>query len=82
MKIASFLLVIFTAILPVFAQTDVNLDQGMKPYGSYMGGKLDTVSLTNGNLMLHIPLVSYPQRGDRLSLGFFYDITTKVLEQS
>jgi len=26
-----------------------------------MGGNLDTVSLTNGNVMLHIPLVSYPQ---------------------
>ncbi len=55
----------------VHAQTDVNLAQGLEPYKPYMGGNLDSVSLTNGNLMLHIPLVSYPQRGGRLKLGFY-----------
>src|SRR6202142_181096 len=47
----------------VFAQSNPNLEIGLRPYGSYEGGKIDTVSLTNGNLMLHIPLFSYPQRG-------------------
>jgi len=56
---------VITASLPLaYAQTDVNLAQGLEPYKSYMGGNIDTVSLTNGNLMLHIPLVSYPQRGE------------------
>src|ERR1051326_813820 len=59
------------------AQNDVNLDQGLKPYGSYMGGNIDTVSLTNGNLMLHIPLVSYPQRGGRLKLAFYLRYNNK-----
>lgn len=59
------------------AQNDVNLDQGLKPYGSYMGGNIDTVSLTNGNLMLHIPLVSYPQRGGRLTLAFYLRYNNK-----
>src|SRR5204862_797507 len=40
---------------------------GLKPYGSYHGGDIDSVSLTNGNLTLHIPLYSYPQRGGKLS---------------
>ena len=54
----------------VAAQTSPNLEQGLKPYGSYQGGNIDTVNLSNGNLMLHIPLVSYPQRGD-LQMSFF-----------
>jgi hypothetical protein len=59
------------------AQTDINIEQGLKPYGSYMGGNVDTVSLTNGNLMLHIPLVSYPQRGGSLKLSFFLRYNNK-----
>src|SRR5690348_15745138 len=46
------------------AQNDPSLDTGLKPYGSYHGGDLDSVSLTNGNLTLHIPLAGYPQRGN------------------
>lgn len=49
------------------AQNDPSLDTGLKPYGSYHGGDLDSVNLTNGNLTLHIPLAAYPQRG---SLGY------------
>src|SRR5579871_1142472 len=52
-----------------FAQTNVNEEQGMKPYDSWHGGDLDSVSMTNGGLALHIPLVSFPQRGN-LDLGF------------
>ena len=59
------------------AQADVNVEQGLKPYGSYLGGNLDSVSLTNGNLTLHIPLVSYPQRGGRLNLSFFLRYNNK-----
>jgi hypothetical protein len=60
-----------------FAQSDISLEQGMKPYGSFMGGNIDSVSLSNGNLTLHIPLVSYPQRGGRLSLTFFLRYNNK-----
>jgi hypothetical protein len=44
-------------------------ESGMKPYGSYHGGDIDTVALFNGKLDLHIPLVSWPQRGN-LKFGF------------
>jgi len=38
---------VITASLPLaYAQTDVNLAQGLEPYKSYMGGNIDTVSLT------------------------------------
>ncbi|HZR27779.1 MAG TPA: RHS repeat-associated core domain-containing protein, partial [Terriglobales bacterium] len=63
----------FLAVLaaaPCLAQTSPNLEQGFKPYGSYQGGNIDSVSLTNGNVILHIPIVSYPQRGGKLRLNF------------
>lgn len=46
------------------------LEQGIKPYGSYEGGDIDSVSMVNGSLTLNIPLLSYPQRGGNLHLGF------------
>jgi RHS repeat-associated protein len=64
----------FFSLNPAFAQApsmDPTLERGMKPYGSFEGGAIDSVSMTNGDLNLHIPLVSYPQRGGKLSLGFF-----------
>ena len=56
------------------AQTNVNEEQGLKPYDSWHGGELDSVSLTGGGLTLHIPLVSFPQRGLRSldSTGLLY----------
>jgi hypothetical protein len=53
---------------PGLAQTNVNEEQGMKRYDSWHGGDLDSVSMTNGGMVLHIPLVSFPQRGNRLIL--------------
>lgn len=46
-----------------FGQQNPNLETGFKPYGSYEDGAIDSVSLTNQNLIVHIPLWSYPQRG-------------------
>lgn len=45
------------------AQTNPNLEIGLKPYGSFEGGNIDSINLTNGNLSIKIPLFSYPQRG-------------------
>jgi hypothetical protein len=47
----------------VCAQSNPNLEIGLRPYGSYGGGKIDSVALANGNLSMRIPLFSYPQRG-------------------
>ncbi|HEV3316973.1 MAG TPA: hypothetical protein VG488_08400, partial [Candidatus Angelobacter sp.] len=40
-----------------FAQTNPNLESGFKRYGSHDGSNLDTVTLTNGNWMLHAVLL-------------------------
>jgi hypothetical protein len=70
---------LFAALLiqTAMAQQNANLEQGLKPYGSYQGGNVDSVSMTNGNLGLHIPIVSYPQRGGKLRMNFFIRYNNK-----
>src|SRR5579864_2014218 len=43
---------------------DTIVGMGFTPFGSYHGGDLDSINLSNNFLNLHIPLVSLPQRGD------------------
>lgn len=48
--------------------------QGLLPYNAYSGGNIDSVSMSNGNLIVHIPLISYPQRGKvTLSYSLIYN---------
>src|SRR5258708_8046376 len=70
------LAIILAGSFSAVAQTNVNEEQGMKPYDSWHGGDLDSVSLTNGGLNLHIPLLAYPQRGS-LDLSFGLRYSTK-----
>ncbi len=54
--------------LSLFCQTPVDLGNGFKPWGSYNGGTLDSVSLESGGLLLHAPIIpKYPQRGGGLA---------------
>jgi len=54
------------------AQTQPNIENGFKAYGSYDVSKIDTVNLSNGGLTIHIPLpFSYPQRGGKLDDSYF-----------
>ena len=50
---------------------------GLQPYQSYHGGDLDQVSLSNGNLHVRIPLISYPQRGGKLRLDYALEFNGK-----
>ena len=48
-----------------FGQTQPNLENGFKNYGSIHGSNIDTVALEAGNWMLHAPLFGdIAQRGD------------------
>src|SRR5258708_26750331 len=80
MKLSKLWLVILAIILagsiPVLAQSNPNEEQGLKPYDSWHGGDLDSVSLSNGGLVLHLPLASFPQRGN-LDLSFMVRFSTK-----
>lgn len=53
-----------------------NTDNGIKSFGSYEGGGIDTVNLQNGNVSIHIPLFSYPQRG-KLPLRYWVQGNSK-----
>ena len=43
---------------------------GLRPYDSYHGSNIDSVNLGNGNLVLHIPLLSYRERSSDLKVDF------------
>jgi len=58
------------------SQTNPNEEQGLKPYDSFHGGDFDSVSLTNGGLAEHIPIVSFSQRG-KLDLSFSLRFSSK-----
>jgi len=76
------LLVVLLSASFVAAQVEPNLEQGMKPYGSYHGGDIDTVSLSNGNLRFKVDLMSYPQRGDlRYPIVLTYESKSFALKQ-
>ena len=61
---------IFVHVGVAVAQTAPNIENGFKSFGSYHGGDLDTVNLQTGNVMFHVPLFSYPQRGGKLSMNY------------
>jgi hypothetical protein len=67
--LASAALLILSGVCPSLAQDPDDLQQGIKAYGTYEGGDIDSVSMTNGNLAVNIPLISYPQRGKQ-HLGY------------
>src|SRR5260370_28824599 len=80
MKPSKLLLVVMAIVLSgsvlAVAQSNVNEEKGMKPYDSWHGGDLDSVSMTNGGVVYHIPLVCFPQRGG-LELCFTVYANTK-----
>jgi RHS repeat-associated protein len=58
--------------LPALAQESPNLENGLKAYGTYDETAVDTISLSNGNLALHVPLpFSYAQRGGKLGAAYY-----------
>lgn len=63
-------------IKSVIAQDNVAFEQGVKPYGSYHGGDIDSISMANVQPTIHIPLISYPQRGGKLKVDFSVALTT------
>jgi hypothetical protein len=64
------ILLLLSTFLSANAQDLAGLEQGIKPYGAYHGGDIDSVSMVNGGLSFQIPLISYPQRGGKLTVGF------------
>src|SRR5258707_8085652 len=73
MKRISLLIGLFVILaLPTAAQTNINSDlaQGFYSFNAYDVDGIASVNLNNGNLILHIPVISYPQRGQLPDLSF------------
>ncbi|MGE5321327.1 MAG: hypothetical protein ACM3SW_00600, partial [Actinomycetota bacterium] len=67
----------FVAFIPVLAQTPIDLGNGFKPWGSYDGGKLDSIDLQEGTLILHAPILPvFPQRGGKLDRQFLLYVSS------
>ena len=66
--VASFMII---SLAPsTFAQQDQDFETGLNPYQTYQAGNIDSINLLNHGLNVDIPLISYPQRGGKLSLAF------------
>ena len=64
------LLTLVMAGVPVRTSAQAVNENGILPYGTYHGGDIDQVSLSNGHINIRIPIKDYPQRGGRLKLTF------------
>jgi RHS repeat-associated protein len=65
--------------ISIFAQTQPNLENGFKPYGTYGGSDIDSINLSNGNLIVHIPMpFTFPQRGGKLSPKMVVRMSSKA----
>jgi RHS repeat-associated protein len=62
-------LLILGAPLSALAQQDPTTDAGFTAHGVFGGSDIDTVNMVNGNVMLHIQIASYPQRGGQLKFN-------------
>lgn len=50
--------------------TTTDTEMGFQANQSYHGGDIDSVNLATGNVVIHVPLLTYPQRGNQLDLSF------------
>ncbi len=65
------LIVLQCVLSPGAAAQSVNPYDGYnRPFGPYLDTDPDSINILTGDLSLHIPFVSYPQRGDDLRLRF------------
>jgi hypothetical protein len=62
------LLIVYASL--VQAQYDYLPKVGINDFATYQHTDIDSVDLSTGNVNLHIPLVSFPQKGNKLRLNF------------
>ena|ERR1700728_4186252 len=67
-------LLAFLSASPQAAAQLPSVDQATNPYTPYHGSDLESVSVANGKLVLHIPILAYSQRGTlQVSFTGMYD---------
>jgi hypothetical protein len=57
------LLVVIAVTFPLAAQDPTSFEEGFVPYQTYRASDFDSVNMLTGNVVITIPIISYPQRG-------------------
>lgn len=79
MRILISALIIAVAVtdpLPAISQSAVS-EEGIHPWDNYISTSIDSVNTSNGNLVVHIPLISYKQRGTLPDFSLFVRYNNK-----
>jgi hypothetical protein len=71
-RIFRILVLCLVGCTPAFllCQAPPDFGKGLTPFTVYNSTAIDNVNMTNGNVYVHIPILSYPQRGKALDLSF------------
>ena len=78
LKLSLVLIVCLLFVPALTAQSSPNLEDGLKPYGSYQGESFATINLQNGALWVQIPMpYTYAQRGGRLKTDYLFRYGSK-----
>jgi RHS repeat-associated protein len=70
-------------LLPGFSvgQTTQDFNSGFTPFQQYHGGDIDSINMATGSLNLHIPLISFPQKGTGLRLTFAINYNSTTIKR-
>ena len=73
MKASRFLMALSLASFSscVLAQTTPDMATGLSPYATYIPSEIDNVNPANGNIFIKIPLLGYPQKGEKLRMNYY-----------
>ena len=58
-----------------------DFNSGITPYQGYHGGDIDSINTATGSVNLHIPLISFPQRGGVLQLPFVINYNSTMVKR-
>ncbi|HET9184487.1 MAG TPA: RHS repeat-associated core domain-containing protein [Candidatus Angelobacter sp.] len=75
------LLVVLCCYGFALAQSSPDVEQGMKAFGSYSGGAIDHISLSNGNAFVQGNLFNYSQRGGEFAYPVTFQYNNKAFSQ-
>ncbi len=79
-----FFLSFLSLVFPIrsTAQQVSDGNQNLPPFGGFSGSDFDTVSLQNGNVHIHIPILSVKQRHGTVARAFVYDTPSFTLTKT
>jgi RHS repeat-associated protein len=72
------LLLMLTAMIATFAQTEKSTGRGAQIGASYSVSDIESINTTNGNVMFNIPIVSLPAGRSGLSAGVTLNYNSKL----